>query len=92
MRSIKLYDVKTAITAADLLNDRVLPFLRGARHRALAGADRSRQRILRLHEVDAARRQSGATRVRALSGDRKHRPLKDEDQEPPNEWDLRAPS
>ena len=59
----KLYDVKTAITAADLLNDQVLPFLRGARHRALAGADRSRQRILRLHEVDAARRQSGATRV-----------------------------
>jgi transposase InsO family protein len=25
-RSVKLYDVKTALTAADLLNDRVLPF------------------------------------------------------------------
>ncbi|MGZ9275474.1 MAG: hypothetical protein ACXW34_12115 [Nitrospira sp.] len=26
MRSVKLYDRKTPITAADLLNDRVVPF------------------------------------------------------------------
>ena len=43
----KLYDRKTPITAADLLNDRVLPFFEGARCQAPARVDRSWQRVLR---------------------------------------------
>ena len=77
----KLYDVKTAITAADLLNDRVIPFYEEHEHPALPGVDRPRQRILR---------QPRAARVRALPGDRGYRPQPDQDQEPANEWDLRA--
>ena len=45
--SAKLYTEKTPITAADLLNDRVLPVLRGARHPAAPHSHRSRHRILR---------------------------------------------
>ena len=54
----KLYDRKTPLTAADLLNDRVVPFFDEHEHRAQPGADRSRHRVLR---------QPGAPRVRALS-------------------------
>ena len=46
----KLYDRKTPITAAEILNDRVVPFYRRARHPAVAGADRSRHRVLRQPE------------------------------------------
>ena len=41
----KLYDRKTPITAADLLNDRVLPFFEEPRRQAAARADRPRQRV-----------------------------------------------
>ena len=43
----KLYDRKTPITAAELLNDRVVPFYDETRHPAVAHADRSRHRVLR---------------------------------------------
>ena len=43
----KLYDRKTPITAADLLNDRVVPFFDEARRQALPHADRPRHGILR---------------------------------------------
>ena len=77
----KLYDRKTPITAADLLNDRVHPLLRRARRQAAARADRPRHRILR---------QSGAARVRALSRGRGHRSLAHQDQEPADQRHLRA--
>ena len=43
----KLYDRKTPITAADLLNDRVVPFYDAQGGEALPRADRSRHGILR---------------------------------------------
>lgn len=44
----KLYDRKTTpVTAADLLNDRVLPFFEGARHSAQPAADCSGHGVLR---------------------------------------------
>src|SRR4029077_654778 len=46
----------------------------------VAGADRSRHRILRHSEP----------RVRALSGGRGHRPQPHQDQKPANQWYLRA--
>src|SRR5215469_7722351 len=42
----KLYDRKNALVAADLLNDRVLPFFGRKRSSAVTSADRSRHRIL----------------------------------------------
>ena len=42
----KLYDSKTPITAAEMLNDRVLPFFESRHHRQ-PGADRPRHRVLR---------------------------------------------
>ncbi len=42
----KLYDRKTPTTAADLLNDRVIPVLRQPRCQATTGIDRPRQRVL----------------------------------------------
>ena len=69
----KLYDRKTPITAAEMLNDRVLPFLRGARYCIVPGADGSWHRVLR---------QSRASRLRALSCRRGHRSYADQDQEP----------
>src|SRR3712207_2394612 len=77
----KLYDRKTPITAADLLNDRVLPYLRRARGQALPGADRPRHRVLR---------QPRAARVPALPRGGGHRPHEDQDQEPADEWHVRA--
>ena len=77
----KLYDRKTPITAADLLNDRVVPFYDAARGEAVPRADRSRHGILR---------QSRAPRIRALSGGRGCRPFAHQDQEPANEWHRRA--
>ena len=56
---VKPYDRKHAITAADMLNDRVLPWYREPRHCTAANLDRSRQRILR---------QPGTPRIRAVSG------------------------
>ena len=43
----KLYDRKTPLPAADLLNDRVVPFFDSYRHPAATRADRPRHRILR---------------------------------------------
>ena len=43
----KLYDRKTPITAADLLNDRVLPFFEENEVSCCTCSDRSRHRILR---------------------------------------------
>jgi transposase len=76
----KLYDCKTPITAADLLNDRVRALLRRARGQDEPRADRPRHRILR---------QPRAARVSALPRRRGHQPYADEDEEPANQWDLR---
>jgi hypothetical protein len=76
----KLYPEKTPITAADLLNDRVA-LLRAARDCAESCADRSRHRILR---------PSRSPSVRALSGGRRHRSHPHENEEPPDQWHLRA--
>ena len=43
----KLYDRKTPITAADLVNDRVVPFYDAQEVKTLPRADRSRHGILR---------------------------------------------
>jgi hypothetical protein len=47
----KLYDRKTPITAADLLNDRVVPFYDAQGGEALPRFDRSRHGILRQPEA-----------------------------------------
>ena len=39
---VKLYDRKNALTAADMLNDRVLPFFEEQRRAVAADSDRSR--------------------------------------------------
>ena len=72
----KLYDRKTPITAADLLNDRVVPFFDEHERQAVPGADRPRHRVLR---------QPRAPRIRALPGGRGHRSLPHQDQEPANQ-------
>ena len=77
----KLYDRKTPITAADLLNDRVHSVLRQPRGQAAAGADRPRQRVLR---------QPGATRIRALPRDRGYRSFAHQGQEPADQRHLRT--
>ena len=75
----KLYDRKTLITAADLLNDRTSAVVRAARGQASARADRPRQRILR---------QPRTTRIRTLSCGRGHRSLAYQDQEPADQRHL----
>ena len=42
----KVYDRKNALVAADLLNDRVVPLLRGARRRSITHPHRLRHRVL----------------------------------------------
>ena len=72
----KLYDRKTPITAADLVNDRVVPFY-DAREVRLC-------RVLtdRGHGI---LRQPRAPRIRALSSARGYRPFAHQDQEPAND-------
>ncbi len=75
----KLYDRKTPITAAELLNDRVIPFFDE-------------------HEIPLCRvltdrgteycRQPRAPRVRALPGDRGHRPHPHQGAQPANQRNL----
>ena len=77
----KLYDRKTPITAADLLNDRVIPFYDEHGVVLAAGADRPRHRILR---------HPRPPRVRALSRRREHRPQPHQDQEPADQRHRRA--
>ena len=74
----KLYDRKTPITAADLLNDGTA-VVRAARGQAAARADRPRQRILR---------QPRTTRIRTLPCGRGHRSLAHQDQEPADQRHL----
>ena len=77
----KLYDRKNALTAADMLNDRVLPFFEeyGVPH--ATDTDRSWQRVLR---------QPGVARVCVVSRSGEHRAHPDQGQESADEWDLRA--
>ena len=77
----KLYDRKTPITAADLLNDRVLPFFDGHEVKLL--------RLLTDRGSEYCG-QSRAARVRALPRDRGYRSLAHQDQEPADQWHLRA--
>jgi hypothetical protein len=72
----KLYDRKTPITAAEIHNDRVVPFLWRARHLPIARADRSRYRVL----------QHPGPRIQTLSGRRGHRSQPNQDQDPANQW------
>ena len=76
----KLYDRKTPITAAEILNDRVVPFYDEHGIRLSPGADRSRHRVLRQREP----------RIRALPGGRGHRPHPHQGQEPADQRHLRA--
>src|SRR5215469_2687367 len=73
----KLYDRKTPITAAEILNDRVVPFY-DEHYPAVAHADRSWHRILRQPKP----------RIRALSRGRGHRSQPNQDQEPTDERNL----
>ena len=76
----KLYDRKTPLTAADLLNDRVIPFY--DEHGVVL------QRVLTdpgTNIVDAR-----PPRVRALPRRREHRPQPDQDQEPADRRHRRA--
>jgi hypothetical protein len=69
----KLYDRKTPLTAADLLNDRVIPFYEEHGNSPAARAHRPRDRILR---------DPRPPRIRALSGGRGYRPYSNQGQEP----------
>ena len=62
--SAKLYDRKTALVAADLLNDRVLPFFEEHGRPCCARAHRSRHGVLR---------PARASRVRTVPGGGEHR-------------------
>jgi hypothetical protein len=75
----KLYDRKTPITAADLLNDRVLPFF-----------DEHDVKLLRVLTDRGSEflRQPRTARVRAVSRGRGHRSLSHQDQEPADQWYL----
>ena len=77
----KLYDRKTPLTAADLMNDRVRAVLRRARDRGQSRAHRSRHRVLR---------QARKPRVRALPGHREHRSHAYQGEEPADQRHLRA--
>ena len=74
----KLYDRKTPITAADLVNDRVVPFY-----------DAREVRLCRVL-TDRGTEYCGNPRIRALSSARGYRPFAHQDQEPANEWHRRA--
>jgi hypothetical protein len=76
----KLYNRKTPITAADLLNDRVLPLF-----------EEHDVKLLRVL-TDRGSEYCGnpETRIRALPCDRGHRSLADQDQEPADQRHLRA--
>jgi hypothetical protein len=67
----KLYDRKTPITAADLVNDRVVPFVDEHAIKLCRDADRPRHRILR----------RAKSRVRALPGGREYRSQPHQNQE-----------
>ena len=73
----KLYMDKTAITAADFLNDKVLPFFDSEQMRLLRGLDRPRDRILR---------QSRAASVSAIFASQRHRALAHEGLSPADQW------
>ena len=77
----KLYDRKTPITAADLLNDRVVPFY-----------DEHDIRLCRVLTDRGTEylRQPRAARIRALPGGRGHGPYPNQDQEPADQRHLRA--
>src|SRR5215204_6132759 len=77
----KLYDRKTPLTAADLLNDRVVPFY-----------DQHEVRLCRVLTDRGTEilRKPRAPRVRALSRGRGCGPLPNQDQEPANQWNRRA--
>ena len=77
----KLYDRKTPITAADLLNDRVLPFY--DEHGVPL------QRILTDRGTEYLRHPR-PPRIRALSGGREHRPQPHQGQEPADQRHRRA--
>ena len=79
----KLYDRKTPITAADLLNDRVVPFY-----------DSHEVKLCRVL-TDRGTEYCGNPehhRIRALSRRRGCRPLAHQDQEPADEWNRGAVS
>lgn len=73
----KHYDRKTPITAADLLNDRVVPFL-----------DAHEVKLSRVLTDRGTEywRQSRTPRVRALSGGRGRGSFPHQDQEPADQW------
>ena len=77
----KLYDRKTPLTAADLLNDRVVPFYDQHEVKAVPRADRPRHGILRKPRTP---------RRCSLSRGRGCGPLPNQDQEPANQWNCRA--
>ena len=68
----KLYDRKTPITAAEILNDRVVPFFDEHGIRLSRVLTRSRHRVLRHPEP----------RIRALPGGRGHRSQPHQGQKP----------
>ena len=77
----KLYDRKTPITAADLVNDRVVPFY-----------DAREVRLCRVL-TDRGTEYCGNPEhheYELLSGARGYRPFAHQDQEPANEWHRRA--
>ena len=77
----KLYDRKNALVAADMLNDRVLPFFEEQGRPAVAHSDRSRNRVLR---------QPRTSRISALPGGGEHRSFQDEGLLAANQRHLRA--
>jgi hypothetical protein len=74
----KLYDRKTPITAAEILNDRVVPFY-----------DEHAIRLSRML-TDRGTEFCGTQSLRALPRGRGHRSQPHQDQEPANQWNLRA--
>ncbi len=78
-RLAKLYTAKTPVTAADLLNDRVLPFFEQQ------GIPLNRVLTDRGHGI---LRPARSPSVRALPGAGRYRPLANDDEKPADEWDL----
>ena len=77
----KLYDRKTPLTAADLMNDRVVPFF--DEHEIVVS------RVLTDRGTEYLR-QAGEPRVRALPGRREHRSHAHQGEEPADQRHLRA--
>ena len=77
----KLYDRKTPITAADMLNDRVVPFF-----------DSQEVKLLRVLTDRGSEYcgNPGATRIRALPRDRRYRSFAHQGQEPADQRHLRT--